>query len=67
MVKSVRLRDCYGEEKYVANFGVETSWKSCTERWKRRCEDNIKMNIREIRYEGARWIFKICEVKTNNL
>lgn len=40
------------EEKHVLDFGGETCWERAVERPKRILEDNIKINIKEIGWDG---------------
>jgi len=44
-----------GEQKCVQGFGGETQWREGKSR--HRWEDNIKMYLKEIGWEGMDWIF----------
>ena len=45
-----------GEERRIQGFGGETRGKETSERSRRRWEDNIKMDIQEVRCGGTDWI-----------
>jgi hypothetical protein len=58
MVNSRRMRlagnvACMGNEKYTQNFGGKPEWKRPLRRPRYRCEDNIKMDLREIEWDGV--------------
>ena len=52
-----RACSTYGEEKrWVQDFSWETWGKEPLERRRRRWEDNIKMDLREVGVGGTGWI-----------
>jgi hypothetical protein len=45
-----------GGERYLQGFGWEAEGKRPLRRPRRRWEDDIKMDLREIKINGANWI-----------
>ena len=45
-----------GEQKCVQGFGVETFRKELLGRPRRKWDDNIKMDLQDVAYEGTGWM-----------
>jgi hypothetical protein len=46
----------YLQERRIKGLGGKARWKETTWKTRRRCEDNIKMHLQEVKWRGMDWM-----------